>query len=256
MKTNYFTAVKKPLYYGDNKRKVQDKVAIVREDTKDCIGIVGPDFKIVDDNQLMDHFAGITKKLGLKYNVIKRHELRGGKRTITEVEFPDMNMRVDKKDDILHLRASIINGYDGYSSAKLMFGFYRLVCKNGMVIGKKEMIIGYKHVGEVNTELVKGFELYLHKKIKESKEQISQLVSIKFESENEIESIVEKTPVLGKTYTEHIMIALDKEKHAPRLSAWALYNAYTYVISNIMQINADARLNKLKKLNIASQDWR
>ena len=254
MKTNYFTAIKKPIMVIGGK-KIEDKVAIVRQDNKTCIGIVGNNFQIVDDNQLLSHVYDITSKLKMKWNIVKRSEIRGGKKTITEIEFSDFKI-VHKKNDDLKLRAHIINGYDGSSSAKLMLGFFRVICKNGMVIGKRDMVIGYKHMGKVNEKLVSNFDKYLKTKIAESQKQINELSDISFKSEKEIESIIERVPVIGKKYNELILEALDKEKVAKPLSGWALYNAYTYVIAHQLKINEENRIYQLKRLNTVSLEWR
>ena len=40
------------------------------------------------------------------------------------------------------------------------------------------------------------------------------------------------------------------------LDAWGLYNVFTYVITNIMQVNVETRMTLYKKLNKETENWK
>lgn len=254
MKTRFFEVEKQPIYMKD-KRIIPNKSVTIRTDTKVPLGIVGFQYVIVDDNKLYEHFSTIASKLKMKYELKKRVELKGGSRTIMEIEFPDIKISVAKGDD-LKLRLYLINTYDCTSTAKMSLGLYRLVCSNGMIVGTKDVSVGYRHIGNVNEKLVEIFSEYLKTKVDAGKTFIIDLQKTKFKNEMEMLSMIEKQNFLGKRYTEKVIEALDKEKLAEALSAWKMYNAYTYVIAHEIKANADNKLNRLKKLNKLTLTWR
>lgn len=249
----FFTVEKQPIFLQDG-LEIPNKRAIVRIDTKQPIGIVGTMYEVVDDNMLMEYFDTITKKLNMAYTVEKRYELRGGSKTITEIEFPDAVLSVAKTDE-LKLRIYLINSFDCTTTAKLTAGMFRLVCTNGMVIGTKDISVGYRHVKEVNVKIIDAFSNYLKTKMSDVKQHIIHMQQIKFKNDLEVLDLIDKQNFLGKRYMENILDALEKEKVAQQLTAWHLYNAYTYVITHIIRVDAYSRLQKMKQLNMLSLTW-
>lgn len=182
------------------------------------------------------------------------HEIRGGQKTITNIEFSELSKKVNKKDT-LNLTGYIVNGYNGFSSAKLILGFYRVVCKNGMTIDTKELQIGYRHVGNVNEKLIEQFKMYIENKVKKATILITAMINHRFKNIKQIESVIDKSDWLGEKYKSQIYNAYKAEKLAQKLTFWRLFNAYTYVITHNMKINQESRLNYYRHLNTESKEW-
>ena len=50
----------------------------------------------------------------------------------------------------------IVNSHDGLSSLKIMLGVYRLVCSNGMIVGKTFAGFNVRHVGDIQSQIDTG----------------------------------------------------------------------------------------------------
>ena len=75
--------------------------------------------------------------------------------------------------------------------------FFRLICQNGMFVGRKELIISARHVGKVDEKLVKEFRLYIEEKTREVRAFIKNLMDFKFEKKKGLE-IIEKSKWIAK----------------------------------------------------------
>jgi hypothetical protein len=235
-----------------NREILQDWKAIVREDTGVCIGIVGKNYKVVQNDDLMKHFEKITKKLKIRYEIEKVHEIRNGAKTIIKLKF-DIKKKIDKEN--LNLTGYITNGFNGFSSAKLTLGFFRQVCSNGMIIGNKDIEIGYRHVGSVNEKLVDQFNKYMNIRIAQGKEFVENLINLKFKNLREVYSIIDNSEWFPARQIENVKTAFDEEKKAEKLSYWRLYNAYTKVITHNLLGNEESKIAYMKKLNNNITAW-
>lgn len=250
---NVFFDIDERSVYVD-KLKVPDKRAIINKDTGQVIGIVGKNYIPVSNKHLLNHFRSIADQSKIKFQILNTHLIRGGSKTIIEILFPFLQFEVQVGDK-LQLKGFLINSFDGYSSAILEFGFFRLVCENGMVVGKKEMVISARHVGRVDEKLVEGFKLYIEEKEKEVKAFAQKLIDLKFEKKRGFE-IIEKSRWISKKYHRDLVEQYEKElADAESLDAWNLYNVFTYVITNKMQVNLETRMALYKKLNREIQNW-
>lgn len=234
-------------------RRIMHKKAIMNTDTNDVIGIVGTNYKVVDNKQILSHFGKIADELKLDWALIKGYLIRGGSKSIMEIEFPNKSI-VAKKGDVLNLRAYLTNGFDGFSSAKLEFGFFRLVCSNGMIIGTKDIQMSYRHVGQVNERLIEEFRRYMENRIKESEGFVKDITHLEFRDKDDIETVIEKSDWVSEKYKANLIT--EWHKHEQALSLWTLYNVYTYVITHLMRINMENRLNLLKTLYRKTYDWK
>jgi hypothetical protein len=252
-KPNCFFDINERPVYVDN-RIVPDKRAIINKDTGQVIGIVGKNYVPVPNRQLLDDFCSILQESEIDFEILNTHLIRGGSKTIVEILFPLLKVDVQAGDK-LQLKGYLINSFDGFSSAILEFGFIRLVCKNGMVVGKKEMIISARHVGRIDEKIVKGFKLYIEEKEREVKAFTKQLMEFKFEKKKGFE-IIEKSKWIAKKYHGDLIKRYEEEfANLGSLDAWGLYNVFTFVITNKMQVNVETRMALYKKLNKETKNW-
>ena len=61
------------------------------------------------------------------------------------IYFPDSYSFTDAHDNRLDLRLECFNSVDGSSRLVILFGWYRLVCSNGLVIGETKIEISERH---------------------------------------------------------------------------------------------------------------
>lgn len=254
MTSQFFDVEKQPIFL-QNGTQVEGKSALVRLDTNKPIGIVGTLYEVLNDKNLIAYVTDVLDSLKIEHKVRQHNIIKGGSRTITEIDLPNINIKAAKKDDTLLFRLHVTNSFDCTTSAKITAGCYRLICKNGMVIGKADISVGYKHLSGITSKVTDLYNNYIISKSKDVQKQLTVLQNIKFKSSLDMIELIEKENFLGKRYAENVVEALDDSSTPKDLSGWQMYNAYTYVISHKITANADNKLNRLKKLNTLALGW-
>lgn len=248
-----FDVTARPVYLDDGSL-IPGRKAIVRSDTGDVLSVMTDSYVPVSNAQVIHGFTEIANAANLKFNFGKAHLIRGGAKTMIEINFPELMWEV-RGGDILHMRAHLINGFDGFSAAGLDAGFWRLICSNGAYIGEKEMSIRYIHMGQVNQNLIKQFKEYLTLRLNSTKQYVQKLSESKFPDRDAVSTIFEEAePWLGKKYAAELSPEWERQKQA--LSAWVIYNVFTWVISHQVQAGFERKVTMWKKLSNESRNWR
>ena len=133
-----------PIYLTDQK-VIDKKKAVVRTDTNEPLGIVSDDYGLVKHSTVIDSF----REAGREYGVEEKITLaRNGAQLFYQMTFPKIEMEV-QKGDIVRMMMIAKNSYNGMNSLQVIFGAFRLVCSNGMILGTQFISFNYKHIGNV-----------------------------------------------------------------------------------------------------------
>ena len=122
--------------------------AVIRTDSLRALGVVSDKYALLSHadvvGTLRDTFTGQTvdEKIRMTHDGARMH---------IEFTLPEVSLRIDGDD--IAMRLVVANSYDGSSKVQITFGAYRLVCSNGMIIGRKLLAINRRHVGEISLEL-------------------------------------------------------------------------------------------------------
>lgn len=134
-----------------------------RMDTGDLLGTVSNRYGITQNKDLVNvaeqgfRQAGLTK---WKTNV---NLVRNGARTFITYDFTDeaakamLKVKGVSKEDIMGLRMTLVNSFDGSIKRAIRLGLLRLVCTNGMVGFTEEFSLEQRHTSgnvDINTEVV------------------------------------------------------------------------------------------------------
>jgi len=133
------------LYHTPDMRQAGGYTAIINPDTNDLFSIVSPKYKIVKHIDILSKVEDAIVK-HIEYGAPKRTiaTFENGARMQAKYIFPDVSVNIKGADNI-HPSIEIRNGYDGMWGFGVMFGAFRLVCSNGLVIGQKELNFRKKH---------------------------------------------------------------------------------------------------------------
>jgi hypothetical protein len=231
--------------------KVPNKNAIINKDTNEVIGIVGTHYVPLLNKDLLEHCFEILDKSKMLFTVSGGHLIRGGSNTIIEIDILGEEMQAGENDPI-GLKVYLINSFDGNSSARLITGFVRLVCENGMTVGKKEFALAYRHVGNVTDLIIRDFRKYITDKRKAMLDFIGKMSKIGFQDVNQIQEIVHASKWIAHKYHKE----LNEQAAAMKLlNAWELYNVFTYVITHSIAQNMEGRLRLYRRLNEEAEKW-
>ena len=220
-------AVGEPRYAEAPKR-----FAVQRTDNRAVLGVVSDKYKILRHELVVDGFREALKDGQRFEECIK--VTKGGAHMFATYSFPDLTIRVRGGDDIA-LQFTVKNSYDGGNSLSIVLGAFRLVCSNGMIIGKKFLGFRWKHVGEaeVDVEAIRAKVQTLSASFQDSLPMMQLMASTQVSGE-----IGEKELFDGKTvpFPAYLLKAAAEEwRRAGDPTYWGYYNSLTWAITHRMK---------------------
>jgi hypothetical protein len=231
---------------------VPNTFGVQREDTGQILGIVSERYQPLNNMQIIQHVDEILAKAKIKYDIARTMSHNGGVKTGIEYRFPDKTINIG--DDKNELRLYMKNSFDAKSAVKMDGGFFRLICSNGMVVGKVEKTFSINHYREVDKKTVENFVGYIDEKYKEAQELVYNLDSTDFESKDQVEDYILSADVIAKKYRPMVLMTW-VNKYQASIGAWMVLNAYTEVITHDMEVNEFSKLNALRSLNNTTHKW-
>jgi len=203
---------------------------IVREDNNNVISCVTNDYKLVTNQEVMDKALPIIEKNKGTLDEVKTFSQ--GARTNWTFRFHKNPIKIDGED--IYPQMNIKNSYDGSTQVNVLGGAFRLVCSNGLVVGR---ILGRKserhsiwnpklqngHIGNIVQETIDQMETVLNN-------EFPKLISSKVK-QKDIVNILQRFPT---TQIEHLSNYLAANKTE---TYWDLFNAATWVLSHVSNRN-------------------
>lgn len=217
--------------YTTNKR------ATVRTDTNEVLGIVGPDYQIIQNQELVYMAEQIARTDSLQ--VTTAGELRGGSRVWLAVQADSFN--VGNVDDEIKPYLLLTNGHDGLFSLSATPTSVRVVCENTLNMALREgraanQCISIRHKGsmpekieELTTTLSQFYE-----RAKTFEKQANYLSGIQLESKAIAEyfnsaynTIVKNVPAYNDITNDSDRRAYNK-KHSTVMKFWDVFDHESY----------------------------
>jgi len=210
--------------------------AIVDADTGKVFSIVSKDYKIITHQQAIEQIESIISKnadLG-SYDVKVNFYNDGGRMRCT-FTFPKIAAEI-VKGDVVNLQLHLSNSYDVTWPFTVILGALRLVCTNGLVVGKKVLQIKKRHVYELNNLNIGRTIITATQQFQKQSGKWKDLDQIRLHPTT-YEKVV-KTMKFGETAKEELQSQIehgasgyDKDGF-PTVSLWTFYNAITWYITH------------------------
>lgn len=225
MNATYNFPVELQPIYLPNKKEIPNKKAVVRTDTMDALGVVSNDYSIIKHGDVIDSF----REAGKQYNVEEKITLqRNGAQLFYQMKFPKIQMEA-KKGDLVQMMMIAKNSYNGMNTLHVVFGAFRLVCLNGMVLGTDFFTFHYKHIGQINQSLNGQY-----------KEVYKQYIDLFGQRTPMIQAMTKKEAKGDKLFdpkaTEMPEYLLKEAKTSFEAgkdqSVWGYYNSLTYAVTH------------------------
>ena len=206
--------------------KIPNRVAVIRTDTQQPIGIVSTNYQLIPHTEVVDSFREALGDSKAEETVSMG---RDGQQMFLEYKIGAIKFEA-RKGDISHLRFIVRNSYDGAHSLQIMVGAFRLVCENGMIVGKKFLGFQQKHIGsdaKIDIAKLKEKIEVVVKQFKETAPIIQQMAGAKF---SKIESILERKSVRLPRYIKEVAVA--EFNRAGDDTVYGFYNSMTFAITH------------------------
>lgn len=229
--THDFPVSLAPIYIAPGD-KIPGKKAVLRGDNNHVLGVVSDNYTLLPHGDVIEAFRAALST----YDFEERIQVaKGGAHLFATYKLNAIKVEV-RPDDIVSLQFVVKNSYDGSATLQIMLGAYRLVCSNGMVVGKQFFNFSQKHVGG-NTDI----------KAEAIQERIGNLIG-QFEKVlprlQEMSRTAALAPEQGDIFTKDqikgipvYLLALAKEEYARAedYTLWGVYNALTWAITHGMK---------------------
>lgn len=124
--------------------EIPDMKATLRGDTNGVLGIVGKDYKVFQNRQMVSFFEGLVQGHQIKYDTAGALGL--GERCWVLAEIPSMKFAI-KGDDMLTYML-ICNSHDGSMNLRCTPTSVRVVCANTLNMASVEFIERHKKYGK------------------------------------------------------------------------------------------------------------
>lgn len=195
---NYPKVISKPIYYLDGRpKKVETHKLLIDEDTGYNFAVVSNRYSITPHEEMLEviedvlfhspEYGRVEKEISLYDN--------GGKLE-AKYRFPEIKIDIGG-GDMVNPQISVLNSYDLGWARSILFGAFRLICSNGLVIGKRIFEYKQKHSAPFNRQEVKNTLIIAMEGLSDQaeiwKRWVDKLVTIK-----EYETIMESLPLAQK----------------------------------------------------------
>ena len=137
--------------------KIPRLFATVRTDTQDVLGVVGNDYKVVQNSDAFSFFDAIVKGEGIQYQTAGA--LGKGERIFITAKLPSY-IRVGR-EDLIEQYLFLTTAHDGSSSITAAFTPVRIVCNNTLNAALKNMshCVRIRHTNNAKQKLAQAHHL-------------------------------------------------------------------------------------------------
>lgn len=147
----------RPIFFNgeDEHQAIPGRVAVVREDTGQALGVVSNRYKLVPHEDILDIVQEATQKLDVGPIPRGVYVDRNGARMRALFKFPHLSEPISTGDRVCPC-LKIQNSYDGTSRITVHLGAFRFVCTNLAVGGGGVFAGGFMavHTGEIPIDRV------------------------------------------------------------------------------------------------------
>lgn len=220
-----------------NNKTVENYKAICMDNTNQVVQIVSDRYKIFQHIEAFDRTVEELDELGVNWEInnLKINNERGRNAINITFNLPDLTFDIDGSDTIATYE--MFNSTDTSCAFTRLFGAFRLICKNGLVIGKKFFGSKRKHSGRFELGEPKDTMYNLNENIDELQMVLKQAQNKKITDDflKTVASLGFPKRILDNLPEVFVNYAtLNQERINDYTSVWALYAVLTNYLSNVV----------------------
>ena len=227
-----------------NGQEIPKKAAVLRTDTNEPLGIVSNQYGLLTHTDVIDSLRHVLS--GQKYE--EQIQLtKNGAHLFASYKLTDIQIE-PKLNDFVSMRLIGRNSYDGTKSFTMMLGAFRLVCSNGMVIGKELFSFRQRHISSVVSLDQELLDSKVGDLIGTFKRSLPIMKTMTKTPANVDESFFDKDKISMPNYL--VKEALEIYENDKQKTVWNLYNAFTSVITHNLR-----KENPKTQIKFAKAAW-
>lgn len=218
---------------------------IRNKDTGDVLGVVGEGYELLEHEKAIESAEKVLGQIGIgRWDRTKINMTKDGARMRVEYDFPEKEVEIGKLPnnggpDIVNPRLILTNSYDESLEYGFILGAYRLVCTNGLRIGKDIFRIRRKHtsgliVDEVLNNALMASKMFFDKTVPRYQELY------KTEVEN-VSDFLESLKERKKIPVRLVDKITDRIATKSFTNQWDIYNEFTSYLSHDYKKSVDRR---------------
>ena len=210
-------------------KTIERKKAIVRTDCNIPLSVVSDRYQLLTNKDVFTLPLTVLNNESGYINARTSLDNMGQKTHVELISRDDYHTKGTTKDEVYKKRIVLENSYDGKTSLRVLFGSWRVICKNGagIWIRKQEAVrffhMGFNDVKEIRKQIQSSL-MVLDKKFDEYMDNISILEREKIAKVERLKDIFAMLRV-GKTVQSRINEKLEEQGKA--LNFLMVYNAFT-----------------------------
>jgi hypothetical protein len=261
LKTVTLNEILFPVYLNDNPRNTNREYSkvvtgIIDGEEKD-LNYCSPRYELIPNNDIFPDIRKILFNHGIEFTETYQHLNHGRFYAQYIIEDKRFAYRIGGSNDIVKPQLRVQHSYNGLTKYMISFGYYRVVCSNGLVIPVEEMKRYNLSITGKHTKV-----------IKKSLERLNDTITYFAENAGEItKKITAKYNILANTWVEKwedrvievltgtkisiiqnknfnvfdfVKSKIDKEIHLynGKINDWLIYNAINQYIYSERNIKA------------------
>jgi hypothetical protein len=201
--------------------------AVVREDTGKVLAVHRSTYNLVHNEEIYPQFEEALRRSKLDltdmYTSIAVND--DGASVVKSYHFPAHKVAISKGDEV-DMVLRVRNSYDGRWAFGTVLGGYRLICSNGMVIGKQFSSSYGKHTRNLNVstsvdKLNAAIDVY------KEHQSMWELWSSKTVTDMAIRQMIDNDLNVPDAFKRELYTLYLNEKSNGIKNLWALFNALT-----------------------------
>ncbi|HKZ45539.1 MAG TPA: DUF932 domain-containing protein [archaeon] len=219
------------------------RLAVVRQDNGATLGIVSDKYELLRHGQVIDAFRNALSNVNHEEKIQIANE---GSSLFATYKLPGKTIEV-RKGDLVSLQFVVKNSYNGTNALQIMLGAFRLVCTNGMTIGRQFFSFSQKHIGSnggVSIEIIKEKVEFLTDQFSKVLPYMQEMSRHELSNSSEELFNLENEP-LPKYLVNVARELYEKDKDYTR---WGFYNGLTNAITHSMKHESPAAALNYGKL--------
>lgn len=216
---------------------IVNKLAIVRTDTNQCLGVVGPKYKAINHREMIDNQRAIISRSDLNTDGIKEQIVtdRNGARCYVKHTLPNQFLETPDGDTAA-LTFLGVNSFDGLFSFMLSAGARQSACMNGQIFTEgSSTIYKSRHTRQLDINkgsriVSKGLEIMMQQneiwKVWYKTTPSRQVIDAIFSAAAGID-LSNENATKNKNYLYMWRVYVETYSRRQGNNLWAVYNALT-----------------------------